>query len=379
MATYYVDGAVGSDSNAGTSPGAGNAFATIGKAESVVVAGDTVNVKSSASYSISSKITLNASSVAYTGYQTTPGDNGTPPIITSITSGLTLFEMNLKQYRRFQNIQFTHTGATRGIVFDAIVGPAYDLLCEDCIFSGVLTAVKFDNLGAEFTGSANFSRCYFTACTGIPVRVCNGTITDCVIMGGSSDGILLGAPGASVNEVNVIGCIIAGNGGLGIDGNSSDGLIRLIVDRCTIANNTSHGIGSSAAVFGWLSNSIFYGNGGYGANFISTVNGPAGMTERSCAYGSNTSGARNNLTAGPGAVSLTANPFTNSGSGDYSLNSTAGGGAACRGAGYPGAFPGISTTGYADIGAVQHQDAGGGSGPVAMIGSQLIRGLRGMD
>ena len=50
--TWYVDGAVGNDSNAGTSPGAGNAWATIGKATSTAAAGDTVNVKASATYTL---------------------------------------------------------------------------------------------------------------------------------------------------------------------------------------------------------------------------------------------------------------------------------------------------------------------------------------
>jgi hypothetical protein len=58
---------------------------------------------------------------------------------------------------------------------------------------------------------------------------------------------------------------------------------------------------------------------------------------------------------GPGAndVALTAKPFTNSAGGDFSLNSTAGGGAACKGVGWPGIFPGGTTTGNIDVGAVQ--------------------------
>ena len=62
-----------------------------------------------------------------------------------------------------------------------------------------------------------------------------------------------------------------------------------------------------------------------------------------------------------GAVSLTAGPFTNAGSGDYSLNKTAGGGALCRGTAFPGTFPNMTTsTGYPDIGLIQHQEAAGG-------------------
>jgi len=52
------------------------------------------------------------------------------------------------------------------------------------------------------------------------------------------------------------------------------------------------------------------------------------------AYGSNTNGARNGIPVGTNDVTLTANPFNNAGSGDFSLNGTAGGGAACKGAGF---------------------------------------------
>jgi len=77
-------------------------------------------------------------------------------------------------------------------------------------------------------------------------------------------------------------------------------------------------------------------------------------------YGSNTSGNRSGFAAGPNDFAITAGPFTNSGSGDYSLNATAGGGVACKLAGYPGAFPGGTSTGFLDAGAVQTSGGGGG-------------------
>lgn len=46
--TYYVDGASGSDGNAGTSTGA--AWKTLGKASTSTAAGDTIYVKASATY-----------------------------------------------------------------------------------------------------------------------------------------------------------------------------------------------------------------------------------------------------------------------------------------------------------------------------------------
>jgi len=52
-------------------------------------------------------------------------------------------------------------------------------------------------------------------------------------------------------------------------------------------------------------------------------------------------------------ISLSGNPFTNAGSGDFTLNNTAGAGADCRAAS-------LLFGGEADLGAVQHTDAGGG-------------------
>ncbi len=56
-----------------------------------------------------------------------------------------------------------------------------------------------------------------------------------------------------------------------------------------------------------------------------------------------------------GFITLGGDPFTNASGNDFSLNNTAGAGASLRGAGYPSAFLGISTTSYPDVGAVQTQ------------------------
>ena len=79
MTTYYVDGAVGDDGNAGTAEGAGNAWATIGQALSTVIAGDEVWIKASATYSETAAVSTAgsvASPISLRGYSSTPGDNG---------------------------------------------------------------------------------------------------------------------------------------------------------------------------------------------------------------------------------------------------------------------------------------------------------------
>jgi hypothetical protein len=79
MTTYYVDGAVGDDTNAGTSEGAGNAWATIQKSADTVIAGDTVWVKATGTYV--ENVTATTAGTAGTaiwwkGYSSTTGDQG---------------------------------------------------------------------------------------------------------------------------------------------------------------------------------------------------------------------------------------------------------------------------------------------------------------
>jgi hypothetical protein len=160
-----------------------------------------------------------------------------------------------------------------------------------------------------------------------------------------------------------IGCIADTNTGASTDGFNFDdnALSGCLVLNCVAYNNgrsglRNHGTYQAVSIFG----SIFSQNTAYGISAGLAFR--AHLTINYNAFYSNTSGPRNNYTAGPNDVTLTGDPFTNAAAGDFSLNNTAGAGAACRAAGFPGVFPGGLTTGYLDIGAVQHQDAGGGGG-----------------
>lgn len=94
MAVYYVDWAVGDDTNAGTSEGAGNAWKHIGHALSAMSAGDTIWVKASAEYEEIPRITVAGNTAPninqLIGYESVTGDNGYATIQASGFNGIGL-------------------------------------------------------------------------------------------------------------------------------------------------------------------------------------------------------------------------------------------------------------------------------------------------
>lgn len=119
---------------------------------------------------------------------------------------------------------------------------------------------------------------------------------------------------------------------------------------CTAYGNTSHGF-----FFGSTQVQPAYGNIAYG----NAGKGFSGTTETAEQFFANGAGANTGGTDNS-PITLVADPFVNRAGGNFALNTTAGGGALLRGAGVPGAFPGGTTTGYPDVGAVQSQASAGG-------------------
>jgi hypothetical protein len=338
MATYYVDGAVGNDSNAGTSAGSGNAWATISKALSVAVGGDRVWVKASATYSISTGLTGGGaaynSHVRYEAYTSTTGDGGRATI--QATAAITMWSATSDGYE--------------------VVG---------FIFDGNSVSTKFASTSGTFGGSL-FARCKFIngASSAYAFTLQAGTtMIGCEVGGTTSTTGLLQDSGGSMFRGNYFHDNAApwivkatGTGGLGFFGNvldtnagaNRDGLVLDSVYRPHIVGNTFYGQGRHGVSFAgfWtpagytLMNNIFVSCGGYGVSNGGGY-GPGWASEAVDynAFYNNTSGARNGLTAGAHDVTLSADPFTDAANGDFSLNSTSGGGAALKGMGFPATFP----------------------------------------
>lgn len=134
-----------------------------------------------------------------------------------------------------------------------------------------------------------------------------------------------------------------------------------IVKGCTLYGC---GVGiklSDSASHLYAVQNIIYSMASYG------ISGNTGALLESNAIGNCTSG-RLDLSASIGqslteidGIALTGDPFVDAANKDFRLNNTAGAGAACRAAG-------LGWLQYLDLGAVQHQDSGGGGIPGNLSG-----------
>jgi hypothetical protein len=380
MALWYVSNS-GSDSNTGTSQA--QAYATIGKALSSAAASDTIAVQTG-TYMITSTLNITQATLLIQGYQTTPGDNGTAPLITTATNSTVIFNTGSSNggTQTFQNLSLGNTAGTPAscIWQGSAHGTTQAWIFVECSFNGFAVAIDSSD--------------------GTPWDVAFISVIDCLIenstvvgltWGGTNFGALCifgstfksNAQHIAISDnipVTIARTIFSGStNSFGLSMSSND---STTFDSCTFFGNVNNSatVGfTSGNTFFALTNNIFYGNTGAGLAVIApTGNGLIRGLASSCnnAFGGNTGG-----TGWPGSIGdvvLTANPFTNSASGDFSLNSTSGGGAACKGAGFPGAFPGGTSTGHVDIGAVQSSTGGGGGGnvpPVVTLG--MTGGMRG--
>lgn len=340
------------DRNVATGVGAagtaniGGALTSVTTTFASSVAGNVTWVKADGTYSPTGGVMLITAQTLLIGYATTRGDNGLVTFdATGMTALATTFQVNTLataaniKVLNSKNASFSGSGGVNGC-FNCYAnggasGFATVTICVAC------TAVSAGNNG--FTGCSAMISCYAS--------------------GNAVMGFSLPGTGCCV------GCISANNTGGGFTTTNACSLTN-----CVAFGNTTSGFTTTNK--GSYVNCISYGNSAYGWNFAAntdrTGTSPVFIN---CAAGSNTSGATNlfpNVFA-TAPLALSANPFTSSGTLDFSLNTTAGGGAACRAAGFPGIFiTPVTSTGYLDIGAIQHQDAGGAT---AAIGIQIAEPL----
>lgn len=282
------------------------------------------------------------------GFGSAHYDNGTRPLVTCATNSVHLHNVTngTTAPHNWTNINFSHTASTRGCWGNS--GSGQPIICfTDCNFTG------FANLYTGWliiAGSTYMTYCSLTSFVSASgTGAFNGpnfTLNHCRIIDNSLCGIRHTQSG-SIPFGSVYRCVIANNGSHGISCANTPFNIRVM--ESTIANNTGSGLlfqaGADPQSANVIVNNIFYGNGAYGLALSSTYNKSRATAAliRNNAYGSNTTANKvhwslitasySTLPAQTGDVTLTADPFTSSGTRDYSLNNTSGGGAACRAAG----------------------------------------------
>jgi hypothetical protein len=350
------------DRSAGTGTGGtwalGGALATVSTAMASAVVSNTIYLKGT--YTVTAvqaftSATFNNNTgnpFVINGYLVAR-DDGSQATWTTSTNSINLIKIDSVENAIFKNIIFSNTAGTKGTnttgnAIVALSANAGSILCSNCTFTGFNVAIMGDwtNVGNTIM-LLQLDNCIIESCVSHGVQttgqsMCGG----CLFQGNGGNGfnIVLGSNPASAPGIFAFfACVFYNNTGSGIKNNSNQaptsitGNAGLFLMGCAFASNGSDGVtspeeGSNGSMV-W--NCIFYGNGGYGYNAPgSGFPGPVCAQPRANAYGSNTSGARNFFPVGIGDVTLSTNPFTNPSGGDFSLNSTAGGGASCKAAGF---------------------------------------------
>lgn len=357
--TYTNGTTVVLDRSPGTGTGVtmniGGALATVATAYGTAALDNTIWIKATGDYTATATLTLvgnNQQSFSFIGYSSTRGDGG-QATWTTATNSTVLIQPGSgnPSVFLFQNIYFTTSASSTVAAIDggvASIGEQWRFV--NCVFDGFTTAANawFDSGQHYQISFLWFDSCEFKNCSGDGIDTGNNAyLVDCYFHGNAGIGLQAYHNfGTEVAGAVVMDrCVFYDNGAQGayFEGgtlSSEDALIP-IVTNCAFEANVGHGLDTSGIASGAglsVRNNVFSNNGGYGWNPRTGQTGPKSVYAN--AYYNNSSGANSNsLFESSTDVTLTADPFNNPSGGDFTLNNTTGGGAACKGAGFPSSLP----------------------------------------
>jgi hypothetical protein len=361
-----MDRSVGTAASTGGAGKLGGALATPSPAFGATYANTTTQFKvhvKAGTYTATASYTtmLSTATPILIGYQTTHNDGGTRPLFTTATSSLNMFiGPNAIRTITYQNINFSDTSTTRGVLHSQSGGATYhDVKFVDCMIDGFAYAVNGSNVGAYFAmNSATFKNTEVKSCTTGGCYMWGSVIVDASYFHDNTGDALKLNGNFSNSVLFVRRSVFYASTGKHINGTSASTVYGLHLEGNDFRGATSDGVFLASGFlqipslrgFNTHVGNIYWGNGGYGFNggesIVFTINDDN-------AYGSNTSGARNNLAVGTNDKALTASPWVSTT--DFSLNTTSGGGPVVSAAETPGPFL-ATTTGAPNIGAVPLAD-----------------------
>ncbi len=331
-----------------------------------------VNFKDTATYTITAAMTHAKTGPGHwAGYTTSPGDGG-KVTVDGGTSGASYILLTVSAATtRWASFIFQNNGATGtadGVVFTG----------EASFVASVVHDIRGDGLFLNVGSfAAEAVECEVYACNKAGTsgdggfRIVNGSLRRCISHDNTGSTTVGYTVGGFNSRTEIINCIADSNGGAGLVGVSQTN-VRL--SGFEAYNNGSHGIsivsgsaGSFPSIVS-IENSNFVKNGGYG---ITSDGNDALVTVRQCGFGAgtqaNSSGQTNNLgkqlVEGSVTYANDAIPWVDPANGDFRITLAAAKGAG-RGTFTQTAASYAGTIGYPDIGAAQHQDAGGSASGV---------------
>lgn len=339
------------DRSPGTGTGAtmniGGALATIIQANTNAVISNTIYVKASGTYTVTAAMTVTLVSVggssptdaplAFIGYTTTRGDNGIVTWTTS-TNSIDLVDFTAASNVSFANFKFSSTAGTPGDGLQAkTTGSTSYVTLTNCEITGMLVGIE-----GNFAVNWAFIGLTLVNCNihgnSIGVRNSGPTLFfGSYVHNNTNQGFIMsqGTPGASAAWALLYSGFYD-NGSDGVDGaTGGDTSASLIIDACFFSTNGGAGVVvPNAVTFALMSitNSIFDANAAYGIDGaagtnIVTING------YNNAFYNNGTAATRNIAGLVASQTLTGSPY-NSIPTDFTLNSTAGAGAACKAAAF---------------------------------------------
>lgn len=383
--TVTVDRAPSTAAGAAGTGSVGGALATLGKLAGAMVASNKAYLTgaftstTTTTFAQSAGVPLaTAPATRLIGYGAARGDATHATLTLSTNTGLTGLAMSNGTWIEQIDVDCGLLGTSKGI------SNSNDAWVQNCKIS------RFTSAGISGGGTnATYIGCEVTTGTSAASgAVSHGgaycRVLQCNIHDNACPGIVL--PSTGPNAVK--DCLITNNTGASSDGINSFGSMTVLNN--TIHGNGRHGIFNSGTTLYscvWLNN-ILSNNGGFGIVGSGSTAIPATLETDGNAYFSNASGTRSLMDSVTGIfgvnpyantrdVILTASPYvgpTTGSTANFALNSTSGGGAACKGAGSPGTWPGnTGSTGFLDLGAVQTK--AGGGGPPQIISGAMADGF----